>query len=266
MSSTPDPETAADIAAQAERPAQKTRQWLLENHAATLCTTAAHREVEGFPFGSVVPFALDPHGVPFVLLARIAAHTANLRRDDRGSLFVRQSGVEGDPQAAWRVTLVGRWAQVPADDPDIELLHARYRQRVPRAVDYEATHDFHYWRMSEIRKVRYIAGFGKICWFDGADVQREPGGLGIAEAGPSAVAHMNEDHAHNLIEMCAGLHGIEPEHATMTRIDVDGFYVRTKDPDHTLFFPFASDTRGEDLRFAVIDVLKRARRHRQAAE
>ena len=56
---------------------------------------------------------------------------------------------------------------------DFEILKARYRERVPMADGYLTTHDFDFWRMDTIQTVRYIAGFGRICWFDGAELQSE---------------------------------------------------------------------------------------------
>lgn len=250
---------AAAVAAERDAPGETTRGWLLNTHSGTLCTTAVHRDIEGYPFGSVVPFALDDTGRPFILVANIATHTANLRRDPRASLFVSQPNVAGDPQSGWRVTLVGDWAPVAPHDPQMAHLHARYRQRVPAADGYLTTHDFGFWRMTAIAKVRYIAGFGKICWFDGAQLQRttEPA---LADAARRAIDHMNADHTEHLGEMCRGFYGIEPAGVRMTSIDRDGFFVRTDQPDHTLFFPFLTDVRPDSLRPAVIDVLDRARR------
>jgi len=249
---------AAATNAEQDDPAAMTRAWLLTTHSGTLCTTAVHRDVEGYAFGSVVPFALDDRGRPFILIANIATHTANLRRDPRGSLFVSQPDVAVDPQAGWRVTLMGTWAPVPPDAPELPHLHARYRQRVDAADGYLRTHDFGFWRMTEVKKVRYIAGFGKICWFDGARLVGDADPA-LASAAPGAIAHMNEDHAHNLVEMCAGHHGITPERVAMTGLDRDGFYVRTERPDHTLFFPFRRDIDAGSIRTAIIDVLEQAR-------
>ncbi|MEN0064213.1 MAG: pyridoxamine 5'-phosphate oxidase family protein [Myxococcota bacterium] len=254
----PDQQAAA-LAAERDQPAVNTRKWLLNTYSGTLCTLAIHREVDGFPFGSVVPFALDAQGRPFILTANIAAHTANLRRDPRASLMVQQPGIDGDPQAGWRITLMGRWAAVSSDDPELPHLHARYQQRVPKAERYLETHDFAFWRMEAIRKVRYIAGFGKICWFDGARLlaSSDPA---LEASAPGAIEHMNDDHAHNLQEMCHGLYGIEPDHVEMTALHRDGFFVRTEAPSRTLFFPFTDDVGPGSVRPAVIDVLTRARR------
>ena len=41
---------------------------------------------------------------------------------------------------------------------------------VPASDGYFKTHDFHFWRMKQVEQVRYIAGFGRICWFDGQEL------------------------------------------------------------------------------------------------
>lgn len=249
---------AAAKAAEADDPSGHARQWLLENHAATLCTTSTKRSLTGFPFGSVVPFALTPDGRPVILIARIAAHTANLKADPRGSLFVRQPGLEGDPQKGWRITVMGRWAQVEPG-PERDELHARYVERVPFAEGYLDTHDFDYWAMTDVAAVRYIGGFGKICWLPGDSILRDPAGEGIADSAPSAIAHMNEDHGHNMVEMCSGLYGFTPERCEMVSLDRTGFLVQAHGPDRLVYFPFHKEIGARDVRHAVVDVLKRAR-------
>ncbi len=94
---------------------------------------------------------------------------------------------------------------------------------------------------------------------EGSDVLRDPRGGGMAEAAPGAIAHMNEDHAHNLLEMCRGLYGFEPERAVLTDFQRDGFFVRTEGPERLLFFPFGREIEPTELRHAVVHVLKRAR-------
>src|SRR5450631_2862414 len=48
------------------------------------------RKHQGFPFGSLMPYALDPAGQPIFLISNMAMHTQNLRADPRCSLFVGQ--------------------------------------------------------------------------------------------------------------------------------------------------------------------------------
>lgn len=272
---------AASDAARASDPAAAARRWLLQTTSGTLCTLSSKMGLEGWPFGSVVPFALTSDGHPVVYIAKIAAHTANLRADPRASLFVAQPGLEGDPQKGWRITVMG-WMEelVSADAPEVRAeyprvrlrddelaeIHARYVERIPFAEDYASTHGFTYWRMSSIEKVRYIAGFGEICWLDGAEILREPGGAGIEAAAPGAIAHMNGDHPQNMIEMCQGLYGFSPARVEMTALDRAGFLVRTYGPDRTVHFSFGREIDAGQLRKAVIDVLVRARAARQARE
>lgn len=255
-----DPEIlAAARAAEAEAPHLHARRWMLENQVGTLCTTLARRGLAGFPYGSVVPFALDGRGRPFILIAGIATHTANLREDPRGSLFVRQPDTGDDPQAGWRITYIGTWAKVSRDDPEWDALHARYVERVPSAESYRATHDFAYWRMETVESVRYIGGFGKITWLKGTDCLRDPLGAGLEEAAPSAIEHMNTDHPHNLVEMVAGRYGTTVGSARMVSLERGGFLVQTAEPAGLYHFSFPAEIDADSLRQAVIGVLRDAR-------
>lgn len=259
---------AAAAAADAEDPATIARGWLLDTSVATLCTTSVQRGIEGYAFGSVVPFAIGADGRPLVLLASIAAHTANLRRDRRASLFVRQADTSGDPQAGWRLTVLGPFERLvraheaghEADrevgDDALAEVEARYLERVPDAAAYSRTHSFSFWRMAEVVKGRYIAGFGRICWIDGPKLLREPT---LDEAAQGAVAHMNEDHRSTMTEMCTGLYGFTPASAEMVSVDRTGFRVRTTGPERLLQFSFGREIEAGDLRLAVIAVLRRAR-------
>ena len=50
------------------------------------------RKQPGFPFGSVMPYGLDDHGRPILLISTMAMHTQNLQADPRASLLVIQRG------------------------------------------------------------------------------------------------------------------------------------------------------------------------------
>lgn len=259
--------------------AAEARQRLLGGTHGTLCTLASQKALAGHPFGSVVPYALDARGRPIVLLARIAAHTANLVRDPRATLFVTDDAPHhhGDPQATWRVGIMGNMVPLCApsrahgplpgarvvDDETFEDVMARYRTRVPEADDYHQTHRFDYWVMDDVIRGRYIGGFGKIRWVEGDAMLRDPMAEGIGEAAVGAIEHMNDDHAHNLIEMVEGLCGFTPAHARMVDLDRAGFAVQTD--SRRVYFEFGREIDAGALRKAVIEVLERARRARRAA-
>ena len=266
-------DSASQRAQRAGDPAADIRQWLLEKFRATLCTTAAKPAIAGHPFGSIVPFSIDSHGRPYLMIAEIAAHTANLRRDPRAALMVSDPGASGDPQASWRITLIGSMKRILVEGIDSRFektavkvsqdeyddLHRRYVERVPQADGYIKQHDFSYWRMEEVVSVRYIAGFGRICWVEGHEILREPLGGGLEQAAQSAIDHMNEDHHDNMIEMCTGLYGFTPQSAHMFGLDAAGFHIATQEPERSLFFSFEREIDAKSLRAAVVDVLKRAR-------
>jgi len=266
-------DSASQRARSVDEPAVDIRQWLLENFRATLCTTAAKPSIAGHPFGSIVPFSIDSHGRPYLMIAEIAAHTANLRQDPRAALMVSDPDAGGDPQGSWRITLIGSMKRILVEGSDSRFaksavkvsqdeyddLHRRYVERVPQADSYIKQHDFSYWRMEEILSVRYIAGFGRICWVEGHEILREPLGGGLERAAQPAIDHMNEDHHDNMIEMCKGLYGFTPRSAHMFALDTTGFHIATQDPERSLFFSFKQEIDAQSLRVAVIDVLKRAR-------
>ena len=264
---------AARAAEAAQDPAQNIKNWLLSTHSATLCTSAAKPAIEGYPFGSVVPFTIDKLGRPVILIADIAAHTMNLRRDPRATLFVSDPHAEGDPQASWRVGLIGDMQRILPKGKESKFLdsseviepeeyddiHARYVERVPNAAGYIRQHSFDYWRMNSVVTARYIAGFGRICWVEGERLLRTEETAKFGPEVQGAIDHMNEDHSSNMIEMCQGLYGVEPKGVRMTNLDPTGFVVEATEPDGKYFFSFGREIQEKEIRTSVIDVLKRAR-------
>jgi putative heme iron utilization protein len=81
---------------------------------ATLSTLS--RKNPGYPFGSLMPFALDSAGRPTFLTSNMAMHTQNVKVDPRCSFFVAQTAADGDPLGAARATLVGSAEPVPEND------------------------------------------------------------------------------------------------------------------------------------------------------
>ena len=70
---------------------------------------------------------------------------------------------------------------------------------------------------------------------------------------------MNDDHVQNMHEMCEGMYGLRPGSVRMERVERDGFFLRTTEPDRLLFFPFRDEVGATSLRQAVVGVLQRAR-------
>ena len=82
--------------------AERVRTLVSLSTVATLSTLSPKHA--GFPFGSLMPYALDSEGRPLFLISNMAMHTQNLKADPRASLFVAQTLTDGDPLGAARAT------------------------------------------------------------------------------------------------------------------------------------------------------------------
>jgi putative heme iron utilization protein len=186
----------------------------LLNHQSVGVLSTHSVDVEGYPFGSVTPFALNYDGEPVLLISEIAQHTRNIKRDSRVSLTVFDRCAD-DPQAAGRVTWIGDAALV---DPTDRETPRRYLRYFPSSESYFETHDFSFYRI-RLRKARFIGGFGEIYWIEpNAMLLQNP----FRESQSGIVDHMNQDHQKALFHYCE-LKGVKPRVVTMTGIDSEGF-------------------------------------------
>jgi heme iron utilization protein len=185
------------------------------------------RKQSGFPFGSVMPYALDASGRPIFLISTMAMHTQNLQADPRASLLVTQADASGDPLGASRVTIIGNVLTIPeADVPEARRLYLERYANSKYWVDFE---DFSFYRM-DVLDVYYVGGFGVMGWVQASDYDRaEPDPLADAAAG--IIEHMNADHKDALILLARAFAAVESEEAAMTSVDRLGFHVRLKTPE-----------------------------------
>src|SRR5713226_1637237 len=103
------------------------------------------RKQPGFPFGSVMPYGLDDHGRPIILISTMAMHTHNLQADSRASLLVTQPDASDDPLGASRVTLVGN--VVPIPELDVAEARKLYLARYDNSRYWVDFQDFSFYRM-----------------------------------------------------------------------------------------------------------------------
>ncbi|WP_407291927.1 HugZ family protein [Stutzerimonas zhaodongensis] len=217
--------------------AKHARLLLLKEYRGVLSTHS--QSVPGFPFGSAVPYCLDEHGWPLILISRIAQHTKNLKADARCSLLVGERGAE-DVQATGRLTLLAE-AQVIVDPQAIEIAAERYYRYFPESRDYHRAHDFDFWTLQPVRW-RFIGGFGAIHWLDRVASANPFAARDGAEGG--MLEHMNNDHSEAIAHYVsrAGLPS-EPQ-AYMVGIDSEGFHLRIGQSIHWLAFPADCTTPG----------------------
>jgi hypothetical protein len=202
--------------------AERTRTLLSLTAIGTLSSLS--RKHAGFPFGSLMPFALDTAGRPIFLISNMAMHTQNLKADPRCSLFVSQASVDGDPLGAARATLVGHAERVEADD--LASVREQYLARHQNSRYWVDFADFAFFRLQPI-DVYYVGGFGVMGWVAASDYETaapDP----LAEVAPGILAHMTADHVDAMIQLARAHAQIEASEATMTAIDRLGFHLRLK--------------------------------------
>jgi heme iron utilization protein len=182
------------------------------------------RKCPGFPFGSLMPFALDGAGRPIFLISTMAMHTQNLRQDARASLLVTEPGASGDPLGAARVTLVGNVSVVAG--PEIAETRRLYLDRHANSKYWVDFDDFAFYAM-DVVDVYYVGGFGVMGWVAAPDyrqAQADP----LVDAAAGIIEHMNADHQDALILLARVHAGIEAQEAAMTAVDRLGFHLRMK--------------------------------------
>jgi len=180
------------------------------------------RKQPGFPFGSVMPYAVDERGRPIFLISTMAMHTQNLQADARASLLVTQADGDRDPLGSSRVTVLGKVLAV--GEQEVESVRTLYLASYANSrhwVDYE---DFSFYRM-DVADIYYVGGFGVMGWIPASDyskAQPDP----LADAAGDILQHMNIDHKDALLLLARKFAGIEAQAAAMTSVDRLGFHLR----------------------------------------
>ena len=210
------------------------------------------RKFPGFPFGSMMPFAVDALGRPVFFISSMAMHTQNLNQDAHASLLITQPDVAGDPLGAARLTLVGAAHVVEA--AEVRDLYLANYENARHWQDYT---DFAYYRLN-VDGVYFIGGFGVMGWVSAEDYARAaPDPLASAAAG--ILEHMNQDHADALLRIARHASQEQPDEAFMTAVDRLGFHVRLKTGDRIhgrrIAFPREVKDRSE-VRAVLIEMVR----------
>ncbi len=232
--------------------ARDARLWLRAHRHGLLSTHS--RAVEGYPFGSVVPYVLDHDACPVLLISRLAEHTKNLAGDARVSLLIHEAAENvGDVQAQARVTLIGQAERI--ENP--QTIEPRYERYFPDTRGYRTQLDFEFWRVNPVT-LRAIAGFAKVHWISREAYAPPPAAMALAEDEARFLEHMNTDHAHTMRDYCRLQNKSDVTSAEMIGVDCDGFDLRAD--KKTLRFNFDEPvTSAAALREALIALAQKAR-------
>jgi putative heme iron utilization protein len=175
-------------------------------------------EHEGYPFGSVVPYVLDQHGLPLLLLSHLSQHTKNLDADGRCGLTVVEAGA-GDVQERGRLSAVG---DVTPSGPDADS--ERYFRYFPHARLYFEQLGFRFYRFTPLR-FHWNGGFATARWLGIERIVRtNPLSRELQER---IVKQMNENHADALRRYLTATDGInDTDGVTLLGIDAEGIDLR----------------------------------------
>jgi len=228
-------------------------------HSGRMATLSTHsRKQPGFPFGSLMPYALYKDGRPIFLISTMAMHTQNLQADPRASLFVTESDASGDALGAARVTLIGNVDRVP--EPDLVAARSLYLASYPGSRHWVDFDDFFFYRMGVV-DIYFVGGFGVMGWVGASEyTQAKPDPL--SEHKVDIMRHMNADHKDALILFAKRFSGVEAQDAEMTSVDRLGFYLRlqTKDGVHGARIAFLQEVADPvQAREVFIEMVRLAR-------
>lgn len=232
--------------------AERTRTLLVSEKIGTLATNSQRHA--GWPFASVMPYALADDGSPVFLISAMAIHTQNLLADPHASLLVMQSGSESDPLGSPRATLLGNVTKTTGE------VREAYLARHPTAKYWVDFSDFSFFKL-EVTDVYFVGGFGVMGWVGGDDYRS-------AEADPlvdfaaGIIEHMNADHGDALRAIAKRFAGLDAQEATMVACDRLGFVVRvrTNEGMKGARIPFPEPVRSrDDARRVLVSMTKEAR-------
>jgi putative heme iron utilization protein len=187
----------------------------LLNHQGVGVLSTHSRDLAGYPFGSITPYAINYDGEPILLISEIAQHTRNIKHNNKVSLTVFDREAI-DPQAAGRLTWIGDAEKVAASD---KAARRRYLRYYPSSESYFDTHDFTFY-LIHLRRARFIGGFGQIYWIEPKEMLA---GNPFRESEPGIIEHMNMDHREALLHYSNVLKGVPAKEVIMTGIDGEGF-------------------------------------------
>lgn len=235
--------------------AERVRTLLDRESIGTLATNSHHHP--GFPFASVMPYALPSDGAPLFLISGMAIHTQNLLADPRASLLVMQTGGDSDPLGLQRATLVGNVRRIEAPG---ESIRTTYLQRHPNAKHWISFSDFSFFQL-EIAEIYYVGGFGVMSWVRAAEYA-SAGVDPLASLSAGIIEHMNRDHADALRNITRRFGGLDALETQMVSCDRLGFVVRVKTAEGMkgTRIAFPEEVRSaEDARRVLVAMSKESR-------
>ena len=141
---------------------------LLQTHRVAALGTL---DVDGQPFVSMVPFAVDRDSAQLIIhVSLLAPHTRNLLSQPTVSMMVMQAETPAEPvHALPRVSMTGAAQRLPVQSPAWQSARAIYLARFPEAEPITELGDFSFFAI-KVTAARHVAGFGNARPLDGTEM------------------------------------------------------------------------------------------------
>jgi putative heme iron utilization protein len=135
-------------------------QKLLEGRRFGTLATQSKR-LPGYPFASVVNYALDASGRPIFFFSSLAVHSKNLKEDPCASFLVFSATTEENAMTTERLTLLGDLLALNENERDVA--RTDYLAKHPEAIEYIDFGDFTFYWL-QVKDSYYVGGFGEMGW------------------------------------------------------------------------------------------------------
>ena len=230
--------------------------------ARKLLRTARHGAIavlepeSGAPVASRVAVATNYDGAPIILVSALSAHTTGLVADPRCSLLLGEPS-KGDPLAHPRISVACTATRLAPDDERRTVIESRFLNRHPKARLYAGFGDFSYFRLEPV-SASLNGGFGKAYVLKADELLLGVPNRELEAIEPSAVEHMNADHADAVNILARVFGGAGGGDWRLTGIDAEGFDLIGNDDGLRILFPEPLTTAGE-LRSVLVNMTAEAR-------
>ncbi len=217
---------------------------LLRAHRYGVLSTLSQK-LDGFPFGSITPYAVDHDGSLVILISSLAEHTKNIEHDPRVSLITHNQS-SPDIQMQGRVTVVGNAHRMA----EAQYRVNRYLRLFPAAANYLTMTDFSFYRIQPVA-IRYIGGVGRIHWVRMEDYTALQA-ASFASQEVKILNIINDLNKNDLRELIRQQHGVDAPDAQAIGLDCDGLDVRCGEKVWRLDF---TDTLTEPAQIGPVSTL-----------
>tara|TARA_Y100000766_G_C18818136_1_gene561568 strand:- start:191 stop:916 length:726 start_codon:yes stop_codon:yes gene_type:complete len=184
---------------------------------------------EGCPFGSFVTYISILDRSAYFYLSDIAEHTKNIKAQSKACLTILgKKNNNTDQQNNSRLSMMGNLLKIK--EKELENCKKRFFALLPESKNYANFHGFNFYKF-EIKKTRWIGGFGKIDWLDEKKWKCQK--LNWEKKENNIIEHMNQDHSDTIAAAINAKYGIKDKNAKILFLTMDGYYAEA---DSKIYF------------------------------